>query len=131
RLARTALVSTTMAVITEAVSELLVDLLSVQRAAAPEPAGRRAGAWCPLPDQLVDLLRERDPIGGGQPVQPVARSLRHLDGRHGHTGEYTSRTAATGLRYRLSRVGSTAASRPAPSHDCPPLPLRRSLTAIR
>src|SRR5580658_1446868 len=89
-----------IAVIAETGSELVVDLLCGQRPGAPKPAGRRPRSRRPFPDQLVDLLRERNPISGSQPVQPVPRRLGHLDGRHGHTGQYTSAMIGRQLRPR-------------------------------
>src|ERR1700734_808986 len=87
-----------IAVVTETAGELLIDLLRSQRPVTAEPAGRRPGPRCPLPDQLVDLLRERDSIGGSQLMQAVTRGLRHLDGRHGHTRKYTGPGSAAPAR---------------------------------
>src|SRR5262249_49810862 len=71
----------------KAVRQQLVDLFGAQWPVASEPASGGPRSQRPLADQLVDLLRERDTVGGRQPVQTGSRSPPPLNGRHGHTGE--------------------------------------------
>jgi hypothetical protein len=83
-------VTTMSAVIRQTISKLNIDLRCIQRPRTPEPANGRRRAGRMLINQLVDLLRQRDPISGGQPVKPVPRDLRHLDRRDSHTGKYAA-----------------------------------------